>query len=374
MTTLTRVSQQWQNRPDDERFTSLPALASFTGYVRQNSKELVLSNRDIRFAPDEEDATHKGLYLIGPSGGKVVPTNHAFNQACGLVGAPAAYLSDLPSPLIADCLNFGMHVHRDVKDVGLLIRRPITPAGLQEGPNVAAALTGPTYGRVWNAQVSEQMVKHLGNGYDGRWKVPGPFNGKLTEVTRENTTIFAGEKDMFVFLSDDDHRIDLPNRRGTEHGELSRGIYMWNSEVGAGTLGMAYFYYDYMCCNRLLWGVREFQETRIRHTKGAPVRWAEDLMPQIEAFAKAPTDKPILDVIASARAKSVADRLDTFLADRFGNRADAIVAAHLADEGRPMETLWDVVVGATALARLIPVQSSRVSLEREAGKVLAMAM
>ena len=54
-------------------------------------------------------------------------------------------------------------------------------------------------------------------------------------------------------------------------------------------------------------------------------------------------------------------------------QATAIKAAHLADEQRPIETLWDVATGATAYARGISFQDERVAIEREAGKIIDLA-
>ena len=50
--------------------------------------------------------------------------------------------------------------------------------------------------------------------------------------------------------------------------------------------------------------------------------------------------------------------------------AQRIQAAHLADEGRPIESVWDAVTGATAYARDIPWTSDRVDLEEKAGALL----
>lgn len=44
--------------------------------------------------------------------------------------------------------------------------------------------------------------------------------------------------------------------------------------------------------------------------------------------------------------------------------------AHELEEARPIETVWDAVTAATAVARSIPNQDARVDLEREAGKLL----
>ncbi len=43
------------------------------------------------------------------------------------------------------------------------------------------------------------------------------------------------------------------------------------------------------------------------------------------------------------------------------------------EENRPIESLWDVTTAATAYARGIRYQDDRVELEREAGKIMALA-
>jgi hypothetical protein len=42
--------------------------------------------------------------------------------------------------------------------------------------------------------------------------VPGEFGQRVT-VTQDNTTLFASDRDMFVFLADEENRIELPSRR-----------------------------------------------------------------------------------------------------------------------------------------------------------------
>ena len=46
--------------------------------------------------------------------------------------------------------------------------------------------------------------------------------------------------------------------------------------------------------------------------------------------------------------------------------------AHELEEGRPIETRWDAVVAATAVARGIEHQDERVALERRAGDLLTV--
>jgi hypothetical protein len=46
--------------------------------------------------------------------------------------------------------------------------------------------------------------------------------------------------------------------------------------VGAKTLGMASFYLRAVCQNRNLWGVEDFEEISIRHSKYAANRFAHE--------------------------------------------------------------------------------------------------
>jgi hypothetical protein len=64
-----------------------------------------------------------------------------------------------------------------------------------------------------------------------------------------------------------------------------RGFYCWNSEVGARALGMASFYLRAVCQNRNLWGVEDFEEITIRHSKYAASRFAHEAAPALLNFA-----------------------------------------------------------------------------------------
>lgn len=126
------------------------------------------------------------------------------------------------------------------------------------------------------------------------------------------------------------------------------------------------------CCNRIVWGAEGFKEITLRHTTTAPDRWLEEVKPALLAYAQS-TESTVLDTVKAAQAKKV-DDLDAFLSARFTrNKAAAIKVAHEADEGRPMETLWDVTTGVTAYARQIPHQDERVEMERIGGQILDLA-
>jgi hypothetical protein len=50
--------------------------------------------------------------------------------------------------------------------------------------------------------------------------------------------------------------------------------------------------------------------------------------------------------------------------------AERVKAAHMAEENRPIETLWDAVTGATAYAKSIQFTADRVDFETKAGEIL----
>lgn len=362
---LLKASHQWATRPSDERFTSLTELDTHCRTIRDRSAARVLPSRAISCQPLQEDS--RALVCVGPNGAPVNITHWSFGQIAQRAGAPAGYLRDIPAPLAADCINYGLAA-RDQADIGLLLHKPLA------GTAQLRAVTGPTYGRIWNATITEALIKRFGDGITGDFRVPGEF-GKRVEVTKENTTLYASDRDMFVFLADETHRIEIPNRRNGETGTMARGFFVWNSEVGAGTLGIATFGFDYVCCNRIVWGARNYQEIKIRHTSGAPERWIDEVVPAIQDYANAST-AGIENLIESAQARKIGDTDEVirFLAQRFSrSQSTAIMAAHMNDEGRPIETLWDAATGITGYARGVAYQDQRVDLEREAGKVLDLA-
>lgn len=365
MSTLMKASNQWATRPNDQRFTSLTALHEAVKTSRARSAQKVLSSRGLQAVAVPGD--HDGLMVVGPNGVPVNTTHWSFGQLANRAGAPAGYLRTLPGALAADNINYGLHHVRDVEELGILLTYDEERQSAE-----LRAVTGPNYGRIWNQTITQALVDRFGDGLTGDFRVPGEF-GERVEVTKENTTLYASDRDMFVFLADEEHKIEVPNRRGGQPGLMSRGFFIWNSEVGSASLGITTFLFDYVCKNRIVWGASDVQEITLRHTAGAPDRWVEQAMPAIQAYANGSTDG-VVKQIAAAKSTRV-DNIDEFLKKRqFTNsQVSAIKAAHMSDEQRPMENLWDLSTGITAFARGIGFQDDRVKLEREAGKILSLA-
>ena len=363
MSTLMQASHQWATRPDDERFLSLLDMRDHFDTIRNQSRELVISTRQVSARPLGDD--HKALELVGPSGVGYAPTHWSFGQLAALSEAPAGYLRRLPSAMAADCINWGMQKLRNIEDVGLLLQK--------NGSNTVRAATGPRYGRIWNADVLNTLTKKFGDGVTGEWKVPGEF-GVDVPVTKQNTTLYAGDRDMFVFLADEKNRITVPNRRNGKSGSLARGFWVSNSEVGSATFVLGTFLFDYVCMNRIVWGAADYREIRLRHTASAPDRWLEELQPALISYANS-SSQSITQAVEKAQASRLdPDNVAEFLAKRFGTRmVQPLMMIHSTEENRPIETLWDVTTAATAYARSIPFQDERVKMERLAGDVMDLA-
>lgn len=380
MTNLMQASRQWATRPADERFTSLIDLNLHMQAIRDNSRDRVVSTRHIEVQPHSADP--RGGITIASEMGRSTPTNWSFNQLSALAGAPVSYLKSLPAPLVSDCMNYGLRFKRDAADVNLMMTRTSTESDLDldGNPQVYSELraaTGPGYGRIWNAELSQALVDRFGDGLSGDFRVPGEF-GKAVQVTKSNTTIYGSDRNVFVFLADEKNRVEMSNRRDGKGGSLARGFFVWNSEVGSDVMGAAFFLFDYACSNRIVWGAQGYKEIRLRHTRHAPDRWVEEIAPVLTAYAHE-SAAPVEQTIAAAQKAKLDDDLDVFLKNRFTgsaafskNEVAAISDAHVREEGRPIETLWDLTTGITAYAKTIPNNDDRVAVERKAGKVLDM--
>ena len=355
--------EQWRLRPADQRFLSLTDLASATAQTMARSSARVVPSKGLT-----ADIADGKLVVRGPSGAPAIPTHWAFGQLAQRAGAPAGYLRDLPNELTVDCLNYGLHVARPVEDIGVLLYQNGGPAELH-------AVTGPNYGRIWNARVAEALVEAFGDGRTGTFRIPGEF-GRQVPITNSNTTLYASDRDIVAFLADEDKSTEVPNRRDGKTGRLSTGIAIGNSDVGGGRLWMAYFLFDYFCANRIIWGMRDLEEYSIRHTSSAPHRFLSEVVPMLKEVARSTVTLKEAQIVAAQNAK--VDDLQKFLTGRKFSRSQisGMKAAYKSDEGVELLddcSVWDTVVAATAYARGLEYQDARVSIEREAGKMLQLA-
>ncbi len=132
-----------------------------------------------------------------------------------------------------------------------------------------------------------------------------------------------------------------------------------------------------MCQNRNLWGVEDFEEITIRHSKYAAGRFAHEAAPALTRFADS-SPMPFVNGVRQARERIVArtdeDRAE-FLRKRGFSKGETakIIETVLAEEGHPPASVFDFVQGITAVARAKPHQDARLELEGRAKKLMERA-
>lgn len=371
---VSRVSSEWFSRPDDERYLSLSDLFGAVRGRAERSRTRTLESAAIRVEASRDDVERLALMLPG-SDMPVSPTHWSFGQLASLVGAPAAYLRQLPAPLAGINLQYGLTSHR---------AEQVKTLEAEDGRVELRAVTGPDYGRIFDHELVAAVQRIAGNGTgDTRWKVPGVLDWSTgiynphVDVTRDTTTLYASDRDIFLFLVDDQNPIEAGKLPDGSPDLFFRGFYCWNSEVGAKTLGIASFYLRAVCQNRNLWGVEDFQEISIRHSKYAASRFAHEAAPALSRFADS-SPMPFINGIKTARERIVArsdeERAD-FLRKRGFSKADTtrIMNTVLAEEGHPPASIFDFVQGITAVARRKTNQDARLDLEGRAKKLFDRA-
>lgn len=373
------VSMQWMRRPVDQRFLSLDALFDYKKTFWEGSWQSRHETRSVEFlAPEQTTAENMHKLTVGITLDKgdtkdaveVAPSHWAFGQLCELAKAPAAFLRELPSPLVVDLLSYRLRFAREIEEIKLY------------GNAVQLhAATGPDYGRIPDFEVVNAVRQVAGSGRgEMRWKVPGVLDWQTNlynpeaPVTTDSTTLYASDRDCFMFLVDDRNPIEIGKLATGEPDLIFRGFYCQNSEMGSRSAKVAAFYLRGVCMNRNLWGIEGFEELKIAHTRTAPDRWLQQAVPALTAYANGSQSK-LIEGVAMAKAAKVAtdgEEAIAFLKSRnFSmSRTKAILEQGEKEEGHPPRSAWDMAQAITAHARSLPNTDERLAQELVAGKVL----
>ncbi|ARO34382.1 hypothetical protein NXC14_PC00850 (plasmid) [Rhizobium sp. NXC14] len=370
-----RVSSEWFSRPDDERYLSLGELYGAVRSRAERAHARTVESSSIRLEASRDNSERLELILPG-NRRPVAPTHWSYGQLCNLAGAPATYMRQLPAPLAAINLQHGLLNNR---------AELVKTLEMDDGRVELRAVTGPDYGRIWDHELVSAVMKIAGNGTgDTIWKVPGLLDwasmtyNPFVDISKDTTTLYASDRDVFLFLVDDTHPIEAGRLPNGEPDLFFRGFYAWNSEVGSKTLGIASFYLRAVCANRNIWGTENFQEISIRHSKFAAERFAHEAGPALTSFANS-SPAAFVAGIQAARERIVArddDDRQSFLRRRGFSRSETgkIIETVLSEEGRPPESVFDFVQGITALARDKTHQDIRLELEGKARRLFEIAV
>jgi len=377
---LNAAHRQWATRPADQRFWNLQDMHEFCATVKDRSTETRTGLDAIRVAatPDDDLCLTRG-------GGRLGFTNWSFGQLCRTVGAPAGYLTGLPAPLAASCLNESIKANAS---------HPVKLLHYQNGSARLRALTGPDYGRIWNSDVTSRLIRM--NEEQGWRAPPSRTGGAEGEDSRPATEadcmgasfirpgdmispggLYASDRDMFAFLVDPSKRIE----DGTPDG-LWRGFFAQNSEVGDCSWILTFFLFRGTCGNHIIHGGNLLREIRIRHVGTANSRAMQALRVELNEYANtaASQDEKIIvqakNLILGADKDEVMDRLfglkvasRTILSEAWDR---AVEMATVDEDGSP-DTAWGYAQALTRYSQTIPYTDKRTDLDRAAGRVLALA-
>ena len=215
---MCRAARMWTafrpsgfSRPDDERYLSLDGLFASVKGRAERSRTRTVESAAIRVEAHRDDPEKLGL--VQPGGDEpIAPTHWSFGQLSNLVGAPAAYLRQLPAPLAGINLQYGLTNHR---------AEQIKTMEVADDRTELRAVTGPDYGRISDHELVSAVQRIAGNGTgDTRWKVPGVLDWSTgiynprVDVTKETTTLYASDRDVFLFL------VDTSNNAAIHHDSL----------------------------------------------------------------------------------------------------------------------------------------------------------
>ena len=122
-------------------------------------------------------------------------------------------------------------------------------------------------------------------------------------VSLDTTTLFASDRDVFIFLVDDKNPIEVGKLANGDPDLMFRAFICGTQKTGSKTAGIAGMYLRGVCMNRNLWGVENFHEIKIRHTKFAPERFSDEATPALESFSTNSTMAFVEGIEAAKAAK-----------------------------------------------------------------------
>lgn len=379
------LSAEWMRRPDDQRFTNLQDLRDQVALWAEESTETVTHSDKIRVLATPQDAQKLRLAVDGIDG-EVSMTHWSFGQVASIAQATAGYLRRLPAALAAINLQHGLKAAGEAHELKAYHRKT-------DGGVYLRAATSPSYGRIYDHDVVDQVIKVIGD--DPRWKIPGTIQwgkfagaGKVyydpeTPVTKEGTTLYASDRDVFCFLCDDRNPIEVGFLDDGTPDLMFRGFIVSNSETGNELFQLRMMMLRGVCQNRNLWGVEDVSKVVIRHNAKAPERFIADAGGALQSYTEASAAGVVAKVAAAKAVTFTGDQAERkadqikLLTERLKfpvKTAEAIIGTDPDGQGKAHDAprnLWQLFNAGTAWARKIPHQDDRVKAESVLSKMLA---
>jgi len=395
---LMAASHQWATRPLDETFWGLHDLGDALRASRENSRQVPSPVRKVRAeAVPVAGYDSPDLCVLG-SKGPIKLTHWSLGQLARYADAPADYIRGLPPALAAANLNHGLAKYHG-EDVQLLLHRN------DEADYTMRSVTTGDYSRLWNADVVDALAPAL----DAGWMVPParPSFNRDDPRARPATAAdivpgqdgfglavkpgdliapagcYASDHDMFVFLVHPTRIVDLDGSGG-----LMRGVFLWNSETGAGAFKATSFLLEAVCGNHIVWGASDVRTFRRVHrgnnfSNGKLGDFGRDMAKQLVSYADSDTSAERGMVAAARRyvlGKDRAETVETLFNNKQLGLSKTVIEAtytvaeiHEVTAKAPPTTAWGFAHGLTRFSQQTPYADERSRLDAAAGKLLALA-
>ena len=376
---LHRASDQWANRPPEERYWNLDELFAATKHYQADARTIGCPYAELTV---EVTGGHALDLVVGPYAATL--SHYAFGQLCADVNAPAEYLRRLPADLAAKNLNHGL-LHRTNGANALALLNG-------NGDLRVRCVTSDRYARIWNADLVERLLPLGERGWinpparavDDDPRARPAALADLLPCSRIKVGeqigpagLYASDRDMFAFLVNPNHSITI------EGVPLYRGFFLENSEVGDRALRLTTFLFNVVCGNHIVWDARNVTDLRIVHLGDtAETRAFQGVLQQYadgstgeDAESKTKIEKAMKFIIGPSKDEV----LDALFGRRIATRTvleNAWDAAQLNPADRfdaPVQSAWGMTMGLTRVSQALPYTADRVELDKAAGKVLALA-
>jgi hypothetical protein len=362
-----QLLRKYAHRPGDQQYASFDALATALERRQETAVEVSSTADTFRVVPTESG----DVALHGAIESPLQLNNWTYRQLCRLVHAPVEFTSSLSPETMCLALNeklaervaMGEGGDGEEADAGAL-KLLLDFPGNGDQPTMRA-MTSTRYRRVWDATIVDALKTATEDS------IVQPFR------------LFAGEQDMFACLVNGNRPIYSPHAADT----LYRGMFAWNSEVGARTFGIARFYFRAICGNCVVFGMRMDQLVHGRHF--GDMRRIAHRIPEFVHWCETPALPNEEEMIRAARAKLLGVKEEEIVDVLFRKydltKADATGAVEFAhvdenesrrsgDSGARWNSVWGVLQGITRLSQCREFQNERVALDMVGTKLFESAL
>lgn len=388
---VTTANRQWASRPADERFWNVAEMKAACEKIDAARKIVVANPKDISAEVIDGD-----LRLRLPGVAKPAAlTNWGFQILAAKLGAPARYLRSLPEHTVAELINIGLaqeDTYFDKSEIRVGVRHDFYE------PHVDC-WTSTRYGYLPNHRVCDGLEHLEALGWRTPPARPSPAaiadprarkataadvlaNNKMSGLSIKAgdmiapAGLYASDKDMFAFM------VNPGNPISTGKFNLNRGIFVENSEVGAGAFKITTFLYDGVCGNHIVWGASNLKEISVHHVgEGAKDRAWNAITEQLKGYLEADAADCVHKISNAAKFSLGTDReavVDNLFNNRrmkltreiIGGAFDAAVELD-ADRVDP-NTAWGMVTGLTRISQQEENADRRTEIDCATAVVMAM--